>query len=98
MDTLYYILSATSSVLWIPILIKFYRNWNERNNPVSLAICVLIFFVIWTAVAGFWILSGDISPSLIVTCFAAFSSCLAIVFHISFHLSEAKFSNSRNTT
>lgn len=95
MDTLYYILSATSSALWVPILVKFYRSWSNRHNPVSLAICALITLIIWMAIAGIWILSGNISHELIVTCSAALSSSVAIVFHIAFYWSEHKFAGSR---
>lgn len=36
------------SLLWIPVLLFFFRNWRERKNPISLAICSVLFFVIYS--------------------------------------------------
>jgi hypothetical protein len=30
------------ALAWVPILIKFFRSWRARSNPISLAICLLI--------------------------------------------------------
>jgi len=27
---------------WIPILLRFFRSWRGRANPISLAICFLV--------------------------------------------------------
>lgn len=42
--------SAAVSLLWIPVLLFFFKNWRERKNPISLAICAVIFFAVYADV------------------------------------------------
>ena len=44
-------------LMWIPLLLRFYRAWRDRASPISLAICMLILATIY---APIWVL---IEPS-----------------------------------
>lgn len=92
---LYYILATISASLWTPILLKFRRNWSERKNPVSLAIFILVGFLMWTAVAGFWLMSGGVSPAFFAVAWGVVSNVIAISFHLSFYMANKKFKDSR---
>jgi hypothetical protein len=93
---LYYILATISASLWTPILLKFRRNWSSRKNPVSLAILVLVAFVMWTAVAGFWLMSGGVTPALFAVSWSIVSNVIAIAFHTSFYMAGKRFGEKRN--
>lgn len=39
------LMAIALALAWIPALLKFFRAWRLRTNPISLAICLLIAFV-----------------------------------------------------
>lgn len=45
-----FILSVVVSLAWIPVLWFFFKNWRARKNPISLSICAVVLFVIYTNV------------------------------------------------
>ena len=49
------VISLAVALAWVPVLLKFFRSWRERANPISLAICILIstaiYLPVYTAVA-----------------------------------------------
>jgi uncharacterized membrane protein len=42
------LVSIAVSLLWIPVLLFFFKNWRTRNNPISMAICGMVLFVIYS--------------------------------------------------
>lgn len=41
---------ATTGVAWLPVFLRFARNWVDRGHPLSLAIAGLILFALYTPV------------------------------------------------
>jgi len=38
------------ALAWLPMVIKFFRSWRARGNPISLAICILIGLAVYLPV------------------------------------------------
>lgn len=95
MITLYFIVAGVSVLLWIPILLRFYKSWLGRHNPVSLAIFSAILLLVWSSVAGAWLVIGDLDAGIVVLVSAMMSSIVAVFSHVAFYWSDNKFSNQR---
>jgi hypothetical protein len=53
------VVAAVVAVAWIPLLIRFFRSWRDRENPISLAICFLIIMASYTPL---WVAVGPENP------------------------------------
>lgn len=95
MVTIYFALAGICTVLWLPILFRFYRAWVSRHNPVSLAICAAILLLIWMAVAGSWIVTGSISACTGMLVSTGISSVVALYAHLAFYWSKKRFTDER---
>lgn len=99
MTTLTYIAVAVLSVaLWSPICVRFFRAWNTRKNPVSLAIFATILLIIWFAVAGIWLVTGDVEKQLVAILSTGLSTLVAGYTHFAFYWSQKKFPEQRRPT
>ncbi len=96
MTIAYLFTSLISVFLWTPILIKFYRSWSSRRNPVSLAICASITLIMWTSLAGMWVVTGKIDPSTLILATAGMSGMVAVYVHVAFYLSKVRFNDQRS--
>ncbi len=79
------------AVAWLPILLKFYRAWTERKHPVSIAISLLITFVIYLPLYS--VLSGQGMWALTTT--VVIDGLLCGVFYLAFWLAKYRFSGPR---
>jgi len=84
--------------MWIPILLRFYRNWVKRSNPISLSICAIILLLMWISVAGAWDLTGQISRAAIPYVTTTGSLAIAMYAHLTFYWARKKFDSSRRDT
>lgn len=91
----YLVLSGVGVILWIPILIRFYRSWIGRQNPISLAICAFVMMMIWFSVAGVWLVFESIGAVEMMLVSSALTLAIAIYSHVAFHLSEKRFGGTR---
>ena len=91
----YLTLVGLSVLAWIPILIRFYRSWTKRSNPISLGICAMIMLLIWTRVAGIWQVTGDVSGEVVMLVSTALSLIVALYCHVAFRLAEKLFDDPR---
>lgn len=41
------VVGAVVALAWLPIFLRFYWNWRQRRNPISLAICGAIGFFMY---------------------------------------------------
>lgn len=76
------VLSSVLALAWIPILVKFFRNWRGRANPISLAICFIIAFAIYICLVPFFGIHSD--PLVTVGVVQAVNAVTCLFFHISF--------------
>ena len=95
MDLIYYMLAAVSIFAWLPILIRFHRNWKARNNPISLAICAMILLLMWIATSGIWVFVGQLSSELFTFTVTAGSVVIAAYTNLTFFLANKRFGGNR---
>lgn len=91
----YVVLSGLGVALWTPILLRFYRSWIGRGNPVSLAICAKIALLIWSSIAGIWVVTGGVRDEVLAIVSCAISVCVAGYTHFAFRWSEKNFNSQR---
>lgn len=88
-------LSSILALAWLPILIKFFRNWRGRANPISLAICFIIAFAIYICIVPFFETQDPLVMALVVQIVNAVT-CL--FFHISFGWAKKRWTPDGQTT
>ena len=98
MIALYFGLASLGVILWLPILLRFYKSWLGRHNPISLAICAAIMLLVWSSVAGAWLVTGSLDSNIVVMATTGMSTAVAGYAHLAFHLSSKKFPGQRKTT
>jgi hypothetical protein len=91
----YFVFAGVGVVLWTPILLRFYRSWLGRHNPISLAICAIILLLLWLTVSGVWLATGNMRGDVVALCGVAMSSLVAAFAHLAFYWSSKKFPESR---
>lgn len=95
MTVAYLVLTALAVLGWAPILIRFYRNWTHRHNPISLSICAAVLLLMWLAVAGIWEFSGDIRSEVVTFVSTSVSVVVSIYANFAFRIAENKFDEKR---
>lgn len=96
MVKIYFVLAGVCTILWVPILLRFYRSWLARGNPISLAICAAILLLMWLSVAGSWIATGGVNACTGMIVSTALSAAVALYAHLAFYWSSKNFPSSRN--
>ena len=94
--TVYLILAIASVLLWLPILCRFYVSWNNRRNPISLAICAMILMLIWVAIAGTWVVSETIDTGMVMFVSTGLSTAFATYAHVAFYWAKKRFPDRRD--
>lgn len=77
---------------WIPVGLFFWRSWRTRRSPLSLAICALVAYPVFTNVSTFAFLAGPSTSS--VGGMIVANTVLLFNFLLCFHL-QKKFPDSR---
>lgn len=86
---LYVAISVAITLLWIPVLLFFFKNWHHRDNPISLAICGIIFYINYCDWMTGWSLCLNETSLLYAMHVGEF--CTVIFFYISLRWARAKF-------
>jgi hypothetical protein len=92
----YYALAGGAVLLWVPILLRFYKNWAARHNPISLAICAAVILLMWLAVAGIWAITGDVRVEVVTFASTAISGAVALYANFTFYWAKKKFDEDRD--
>ena len=95
MLTAYLVVAGVAILAWIPILLRFYRSWVKRSNPISLGICAAIILLIWRGAAGVWEITGTVDPAIVLLVSASLSLMVALYCHVAFRLAEKLFDDPR---
>lgn len=83
------IISMVVSTLWIPVLWFFFKNWRARKNPISLSICGVLFFVVYSD-ALVWV--AKVSSSMMPLYIMQGTELLTIIFfYVSLRWARWKF-------
>jgi membrane protein YdbS with pleckstrin-like domain len=82
--------SAILAVAWIPVLVRFFRNWRTRANPISLAICFLVAFSIYLCFVPFLGPSNN-DPLLTALVIEGVNAVTCLFFYVSFGWARRKW-------
>jgi len=74
-------LAVVLAIAWLPILIKFFRNWRNRANPISLAICFVVAFAMYTCLIP---MVGGSDPQVTALVVQIVNAVTCLFFHVSF--------------
>jgi uncharacterized membrane protein len=88
------ILLAVSLVLalaWVPVFRFFFRAWRERANPISLAICFLVLFAIYTNGAAVLLLAFGSSSLDAVIALRVVDLAVLVFFYLSFRWAKHRW-------
>jgi len=98
MDIVLTIVSLVGAVFWLPLSWRFFKNWQKRENPISLAIAGLTVFQSWgLCMAGWSVARGsDVNPKWAHAGFMFGSLLMCILFFVSFKWAERSFKEDRN--
>ena len=91
----YFVLAGIVVCAWAPILIRFYRNWQHRHNPISLAICSAVALLMWLAIADIWEITGDVKGEIVSFVSTGVSLVVAIYANYTFQIAAKKFDGKR---
>lgn len=95
MVEIYFAIAGGAVLLWTPILLRFYRNWVGRHNPISLAICAAIILLMWLAIAGAWAVTGSVRGEVVTFVSTSVSLVVAVYTHLTFYWAKKKFDEDR---
>ncbi len=74
------------------MLLRFFRSWRARGNPISLAICVLIARALYVPVY----LTTTLQPSWPVATVVALDFIACATFYVTIHYASRKFPDTRS--
>lgn len=97
MTTFYIVLAVVTVSVWIPALLKFFRTWKARKNPISLAICTAILLIMWEAIGRIWEITGAVNSSAAMIAFTCLSTCVGVYFNLSFLWAKKRFPDVRGS-
>ena len=82
--------SAILAVAWIPVLIRFFRNWRARANPISLAICFLVTFSIYLCFVP--LMGAGSDPMTMALVVEVVNAATCLFFYVSFGWARRRWS------
>ena len=82
------------ALAWLPVLLRFYRSWRTRGNPISLAICVLVLAALYGPVY----LTATLPVSWPVATVGAINFIACATFYVTIHYAAQKFPDTRTPT
>ena len=80
---------------WIPILVKFFRNWRARANPISLAICFAVAYAIYICMVPFFGEGQD--PFVVDSVVVGVNAVTCLFFHASFGWAKKRWAPGENS-
>jgi len=86
-------ITAVLVVGWVPVGIYFWLSWRRRGAPLSLAICGLVGFPIYTNASTFLFLRND--PQWIAGILAGANALILGNFYLCFKWQSKAFPNAR---
>lgn len=90
------ILSVVLALAWLPLMLRFYRGWRNRRNPVSLAICAGLCLFVYTNILFLLVLLDGASWRFLACATHVFEGVVLVNFYIAFRWSAIKFPDARH--
>lgn len=88
----YVLVVAVSIVLaaaWVPVAIFFWRSWKRRRTPLSLAICGVVSYPIYTNVSAAVLMKNE--PVWAFTSLAVINAAVLINFYLCYQSQRRTF-------
>lgn len=92
---LYALAPIVIALAWIPLFVRFLRGWKNRKNPVSLAICAAISFLIYTNVVSMSLALGSSDWKVVRDLDMLFGAFVVVNFYVAFYWSNQRFPDAR---
>lgn len=81
---------------WIPVLVRFFHSWKDRDNPISLSLCATIVFIIWTSISTVWVQKDKVADADFVYAYVILSLLLGIYSNLAFFWAKKRFQSDRS--
>lgn len=91
----YVIIPIILALAWVPLLIRFLRGWQNRKNPVSLAICATISALIYGNITIALTAMGQGAWETVRMLSIAVHVFVVMNFYLSFYWSSQRFPDAR---
>ena len=97
MDVILTIIALIGAVCWLPLSWRFFKSWQDRKNPVSLAISSLALFQSWGMVMSGWSITRghSVDPRWAHAGYMFVSILVCILFFVAFRWSNTSFKEGR---
>lgn len=83
------------AVGWFPIALRFLRGWQRRRNPVSLAICATVSFVVYANIMAATMVIGPDNRQAAIFLTLIFDIIVLMNFYASFRWARKRFAKTR---
>jgi O-antigen ligase len=80
------------ALAWIPVLLRFFRSWRARGNPISLAICLLVIYALYAPVY----LAFTLPPSWSIAALGATDFITCVTFYSAVYAAAKRFPDTRS--
>jgi hypothetical protein len=91
-----FVIAVLTAIAWLPIFMHFYRAWESRRNPISLSICILISFPVYTCMFAYWIMYKVVPLTYTAAVMIGANLVVCALFHTSLYLSQKRFPDTRS--
>ena len=95
MDVVLVALSCVLAIAWLPLALRFNKGWQQRRNPVSLAICAATLLFAYTNGLFALALVGWTTWQFFAVAWHVFGVVVVVNFYVAFHWSDRRFANAR---
>ena len=95
MSILLLLASLAVAVAWVPILARFFYSWQDRHNPISLALCGIILLVIYANINVLSIYLFKSNVRWTAYAILTFSAAACLNFYLCTYWADKKFKDSR---
>jgi len=85
------IVALVVALAWLPVLLRFFRSWQARGNPISLAICVLVLMALYVPPY----LASTLPRSWPVATVVAIDVITCMTFYVTIYYASRKFPDTR---
>lgn len=87
--------SVVLGAAWLPIIYRFFKQWRERKNPVSLSICLALLLLAYGDLLAFAVYGGLSTTAALRGAWAGLQLLGCVLFYLSFWWADAKYRGER---
>ncbi len=84
-------ITVVLTIAWVPVLVRFFRNWRARSNPISLAIFFLVAGSVYQSFVP--LITGSVDPVGAALVVQAVNAVTCLFFHISFSWARKRWTD-----